>query len=88
MKKIVILLTTVITLLVFKGPKVFSQSSPTKAAQRMEAFEQRKKLAENSLAGSIKFRSVGPTIMSGRVVDVEVDPADPKIFYVAYASGG
>ncbi|MBK8611832.1 MAG: glycosyl hydrolase [Chitinophagaceae bacterium] len=36
----------------------------------------------------ISFRNVGPSIMSGRVVDVEVNPADPTEFYVAYASGG
>jgi hypothetical protein len=26
--------------------------------------------------------------MSGRVVDIDVNPDDPTIFYVAYASGG
>ncbi|MBK7434001.1 MAG: glycosyl hydrolase [Chitinophagaceae bacterium] len=36
----------------------------------------------------IRFRNIGPSIMSGRVVDVDVNPADPTEFYVAYASGG
>lgn len=36
----------------------------------------------------LKFHSVGPTIMGGRVSDLEVSPDDPNIFYVAYASGG
>lgn len=66
---------------------IFSQS-PTPAKQRIDGFQQRKKLEDNSLVTSIKFRNVGPTIMSGRVVDVEVNPVNPKIFYVAYASGG
>lgn len=43
---------------------------------------------ENSLVKNIAFQSVGPTIMSGRVVDVEVNPDNPIEFYVAYASGG
>ena len=36
----------------------------------------------------MKFRNVGPSVMSGRVVDIDVCPTDPTHFYVAYASGG
>ena len=43
---------------------------------------------ENSLVKNIAFQSVGPTIMSGRVVDIDVNPDNPIEFYVAYASGG
>ncbi|UPQ80308.1 glycosyl hydrolase [Flavobacterium azooxidireducens] len=43
---------------------------------------------ENSLVKNIAFQSVGPTVMSGRVVDVDVNPNNPIEFYVAYASGG
>ena len=32
--------------------------------------------------------NIGPTVMSGRVVDLDVNPNDPANFYVAYASGG
>jgi hypothetical protein len=61
---------------------------PTTAAERIEAYEQRLKLNENSLVKNLKLRSIGPTAMSGRVVDVDVSPFDPSVFYVAYASGG
>lgn len=37
---------------------------------------------------SIPFRCVGPTVMSGRVVDIAWDPQNDHHFYVAYASGG
>ncbi|MFD0964392.1 glycosyl hydrolase [Pseudofulvibacter geojedonensis] len=37
---------------------------------------------------NIPFKNIGPTIMSGRVVDVDVNPANPNEFYVGYASGG
>jgi len=37
---------------------------------------------------NIQFRNIGPTVMSGRVVDIAVNPDDPSHFYVAYASGG
>ena len=36
----------------------------------------------------IKFQNIGPTIMSGRVVDLAVNPKNPTEFYVAYATGG
>ena len=37
---------------------------------------------------NIYFKSVGPAIMSGRVVAVDVNPINSNEFYVAYASGG
>lgn len=36
----------------------------------------------------LEFTNIGPSIMSGRVADVAVDPRDPHHFYVGYASGG
>lgn len=60
----------------------------TPATERWQGYQQRLQLAKNSLVKNIPFRNVGPTVISGRVVDMEVDPADPTHFYVAYASGG
>jgi photosystem II stability/assembly factor-like uncharacterized protein len=37
---------------------------------------------------SLHFRSIGPAATGGRVHDIEVDPRDPAIMYVAAASGG
>ncbi|HUR65339.1 MAG TPA: hypothetical protein VMZ03_03230 [Chitinophagaceae bacterium] len=54
----------------------------------MQGLTQRRKLEALSLLNDIKFRNIGPTIMSGRVVDVDANPDDPTEFYVAYASGG
>ncbi len=65
-----------------------SKTAYTPAQLRLESFKQRQELEKNSLLNQIKFRSVGPTIMSGRVVDIDVNPHDPTNFYVAYASGG
>ncbi len=36
----------------------------------------------------LKFRSVGPDVFSGRVVDLEVNPDTPTHFLVAFATGG
>jgi photosystem II stability/assembly factor-like uncharacterized protein len=65
-----------------------SQISPTPAAERMKLTEQRKKLESRSLFREVPFRNIGPSIMSGRVVDIEANPDDPTEFYVAYATGG
>lgn len=44
--------------------------------------------AQNIDISAIEFQNIGPTIMSGRVVDLAVNPDNPTEFYVAYASGG
>jgi photosystem II stability/assembly factor-like uncharacterized protein len=36
----------------------------------------------------MRWRSVGPANMAGRVSDVEGNPQNPREFYVAYATGG
>src|ERR1700682_4781218 len=40
-----------------------------------------------TLAG-FRWRAVGPANMGGRVTDVEGVPGNPKVFYVATATGG
>src|SRR5215218_7365633 len=72
-------------LLTFSLP---AQVKPTPADERMKSMQKRKDLEKKSLVNPVKFRNIGPSIMSGRVVDVDVNPDDPTEFYVAYASGG
>ncbi len=69
---------------------VQSQSfpAPTPANKRMEGVAQHQKLQENSLFNHLNFQNIGPTVFSGRVVDVDVNPSNPIEMYVAYASGG
>ena len=69
------------------------QTSPnpvpaSSSKERLSALDVRKKLNDNSLLNNIAFRNIGPTVQSGRVVDVEVNPRDPSVFYICYASGG
>lgn len=40
------------------------------------------------LSGAMKFRSIGPALMSGRIGDLAIDQEDPNTWYVAVASGG
>ena len=41
-----------------------------------------------TLAGSLRFRSIGPALVSGRIADVAIDPTNKKTWYVATAAGG
>lgn len=69
----------------------YSQGVPslvTPAEQRLQAVEQRKKMRDNSLVKHLPFTNIGPSVQSGRVVDMAIHPEDPTQFYVAYASGG
>jgi len=67
---------------------VQAQIKPSTTAERLNGLQKRKLLEKDTTLNSIKFRNVGPSIMSGRVVDVDVNPADPTEFFIAYASGG
>ena len=65
-----------------------AQVKPTPGADRLKKIQQRKLLEHKSMVKEIRFRNIGPTIMGGRVVDLDVNPDDPTEFYLAYASGG
>ena len=67
---------------------VQAQIKATSAQERLKTIDQRKQLLSRSTLNETGFRNIGPSIMSGRVVDIEVNPQDPTEFYVAYASGG
>jgi photosystem II stability/assembly factor-like uncharacterized protein len=83
MRKLTILLLTLLS-----SFHLFSQYKATTADERMKDAQSRKLLEQASYFKDIKFRNIGPTIMSGRVVDLDVNPADPTEFYAAYSTGG
>ena len=60
----------------------------TSAVERIADNEKRQKLLDNSLISEIPFKSIGPSVFSGRVSDIDVWEEDPTHFYVGYASGG
>lgn len=60
----------------------------TSASERSTAVGARSSLFRESVVASVPAKNVGPTVMSGRVADIDVSPIDPTHFYVAYASGG
>ena len=67
---------------------VVGQPSATEESEIIQAYQIKNQLIQNSRVKNVNFKNIGPTIMSGRVVALEVNPDDPTEFYVAYASGG
>lgn len=53
-----------------------------------ENGEESKDLFSPATFSNLKLRSLGPALMSGRVGDLAVDPANPARYFVAVASGG
>jgi len=67
---------------------VQAQVAPTTGEARLASLEAKAKKAASSSLKDVAFRNIGPTVMSGRIDDIEVNPNDPTEFYVAYATGG
>ena len=65
-----------------------SQNNYTSAELIEKSELQYKNQLENSIVKNIQFVNIGPSVMSGRVTDLEVNPKNTTEFYVAYASGG
>lgn len=77
-------------LLAFFVSSIFAiaQQPATSPETVKKALEQKQAMTQSSLVKNVPFKNIGPSIMSGRVVDVDVNPELPTEFYVAYASGG
>ena len=67
---------------------VFSQQPATSAQKIEQGLLQKNQLEKSSLVKNIPFKNIGPSVMSGRVVDIDVNPENTSEFYVGYASGG
>ena len=67
---------------------VSAQQSATDSQVVKKSLQEKQTLENTSIIKNVSFSNIGPTIMSGRVADIDVNPNDPTEFYVGYASGG
>ena len=67
---------------------VSAQQSATDSQVVKKSLQEKQTLENTSIIKNVSFTNIGPTIMSGRVADIDVNPNDPTEFYVGYASGG
>ncbi len=65
-----------------------AQPTASSATAVMDGIEKKEEMSTSSMVKNIPFKNIGPTVMSGRVVNIAVNPNDPTEFYVGYASGG
>ncbi|WP_234859304.1 WD40/YVTN/BNR-like repeat-containing protein [Aquimarina aquimarini] len=72
----------------FLSSLIYSQQPATHADEVQKGLLNKKEMKETSLVQHVPFINIGPTVMSGRVVDVAVNPDNTTEFYVGYASGG
>ena len=88
MKKVFFIITIFLFTLSFLKAQEQNPIKDTPAKLRINSYEKRIEIRNKSLVKEVAFRSIGPSVMSGRIVDVAVNPKNPIHFYVAYASGG
>ncbi|WP_103866606.1 glycosyl hydrolase [Aquimarina sp. I32.4] len=72
----------------FLSSLIYSQQPAIHADAVQKGLLNKKEMKETSLVQHVPFINIGPTVMSGRVVDVAVNPDNTTEFYVGYASGG
>ncbi|MBP9548376.1 MAG: hypothetical protein KBE86_04415 [Chitinophagales bacterium] len=82
------LIITTLSIALFMQSIAIAQVKSTSANDRINSLKTVEDLKEKSLVKNLQFQNIGPTIMSGRVTDLDVNPDNPFEFYVAYASGG
>lgn len=46
------------------------------------------KVGFDNVLSNLRFREIGPATMGGRIDDIEADPTDSRVVYVATAAGG
>lgn len=64
-----------------------AQAQRKKKKKEDDKKEEKGPLSDIGLS-TLKFRSIGPALTSGRIADLAVNPDNPSEFYVAAAAGG
>jgi photosystem II stability/assembly factor-like uncharacterized protein len=72
----------------FISVALIAQQPATLASHVDKSLQEKEQLTKNSIVKNLPFRNMGPSVMSGRVADIAVNPDNPIEFYVGYASGG
>src|SRR5260221_1953261 len=72
-----------------KGDKklVSADAKPTASGESKGDSKSESKYGKKTFAG-LELRPIGPAMISGRIVDLAVDPKDNRVWYLATASGG
>nr|MCU0709998.1 hypothetical protein [Pirellula sp.] len=66
------------------SPAMGQEAAKTPVAETPKTLADR---LDSGMLGALKFRSIGPAFMSGRIADIALDPKHPNTWYVAVGSG-
>jgi photosystem II stability/assembly factor-like uncharacterized protein len=80
MKKI---LAVLLVFALFASINTFAQKKKGKQDNQEDSY-----YLNSGMLSSLKFRSIGPAMISGRIIDLAVNPENHSEYYVAVASGG
>lgn len=75
-------------LICFVGFSINAQQQASSAESIENGISKKLELSKKSILNGLPLKNIGPSVMSGRVVDFAVNPENPIEFYVGYASGG
>jgi len=79
---------TVLCLVLLQPLFSFSSQAKAKGSDAKPTAEKGGPLSlEKASLEGLAFRSIGPAVTSGRVIDIEVNPRDPSEYYVASGHG-
>ena len=67
---------------------LFAQRHSAEKSMIDTAKSQKPDVLQSSLFSGMRFRSIGPALVSGRIVDLAVNPKNNSEYYVASANGG
>ena len=82
------ILSFIAALILTEFNQTFSQKKSTSSQKNDSSKSQKADAFQSSLFSGIKFRSIGPALVSGRIVDLAVNPNNNSEYYVASANGG
>ena len=80
------LFTLVICALMSFTPIQAQKKGKAKKDKSIESVQKKHALADVSLSG-LAFRSIGPAVTGGRIIDIDVNPNDHSEYYVASGHG-
>ncbi|HKG94452.1 MAG TPA: hypothetical protein VKA84_21240 [Gemmatimonadaceae bacterium] len=69
-------------------PLALAAAAPSAQLSAQQSAQQPSATLDSATVAAFRWRPVGPANMSGRITDVEVDPRNTKVFYVAAGAGG
>src|SRR6478672_5932500 len=77
-----------VALVIFSEGNLIAQKKNVQQPVADSSKSKKADALQSTLFSGIRFRSIGPALVSGRIVDLAVNPKNNSEYYVASANGG